>query len=198
MTHARSGNAARSVFAHSTHGFAHPVRNVAALGIEPGMVVADFGSGSGAYVLAIAEALAGAGKVYAVDVQKDLLRRTLNDAGKRGFSNVHILWGDLEKANGSKLADKSCDVVLISNLLFQVEDKREVMREAKRVLRQRGTLVIIDWQESFGGMGPIKEHVFDKEATLSLASGTGFVFHREFNAGAHHYGLIFHMAQASQ
>jgi len=34
-------------------GFAHPRRNVAALGIEPGMLVADFGSGSGAYTLAI-------------------------------------------------------------------------------------------------------------------------------------------------
>jgi ubiquinone/menaquinone biosynthesis C-methylase UbiE len=195
MKHTPQG---RSVHTHSTHGFAHPTRNVGALGIEPGMVVADFGSGSGAYVLAIAEVLAGSGKVYAVDVQKDLLRRTHNEAVKRGFSIVHILWCDLEKPHGSKLADKSCDVVLVSNLLFQVEDKREVMREAKRVLRPRGTLAIIDWQESFGGLGPIKEHVFNKSSALSLASATGFVFNREFNAGAHHYGLIFHLGQAAQ
>jgi ubiquinone/menaquinone biosynthesis C-methylase UbiE len=195
MKHA---HAARSMLPHSTHGFAHPARNVGALGIAPGMVIADFGSGSGAYVLAIAELLAGSGKVYAVDVQKDLLRRTHNEAIKRGFSSVHILWGDLEKPYGSKLADKSCDVVLISNLLFQVEDKREVMREAKRVLRPRGTLAIIDWQESFGGLGPIKEHVFDKSSALSVASATGFVFYREFNAGAHHYGLLFHLEESAQ
>ena len=43
------------------HGFAHPRRNVGALGVEPGMSVADFGSGSGIYVLHMAEALANAG-----------------------------------------------------------------------------------------------------------------------------------------
>ena len=64
----------------NTAGFAHPVRNVDALGIEPGQTIADFGSGSGAYVLAIAEKLHNKGHVYAVDVQQDLLRRTKNEA----------------------------------------------------------------------------------------------------------------------
>jgi tRNA A58 N-methylase Trm61 len=49
--------------------FAHPPRNVAEFGISPGMSVADFGSGSGAYVLLLAEALSGSGHVYAVDIQ---------------------------------------------------------------------------------------------------------------------------------
>ena len=188
MKHA---HAAHSVLPHSTHGFAHPVRNVAALMIEPGMVVADFGSGSGAYVLAIAEVLSGNGKVYAVDVQKDLLRRTLNEANKRGLKDVHILWGDLEKPEGSKLSGHSCDLVLISNLLFQVEDKMRVFREAKRIVRPRGRLAVIDWQESYGGMGPIKEHLVDKDEVVALAERVGFKFADEFNAGAHHYGLVF-------
>jgi ubiquinone/menaquinone biosynthesis C-methylase UbiE len=174
-----------------TAGFAHPARNVAALGIEAGMVVADFGSGSGAYVLEIAKILSGTGKVYAIDVQKDLLRRTLNEANKLGLENIHILWGDLEKENGTKLTDESCDIVLISNLMFQVENKEQVLREARRILRARGRLIIIDWSESFGGLGPIKKHVFDKNAALGYAEHIGFKFADEFNAGAHHYGLVF-------
>ncbi len=66
-----------------TAGFAHPRRNIAALGVEPGMAVADFGSGSGIYVLHIAEALQNAGHVYAIDIQRDLLKRLKNEAHRR-------------------------------------------------------------------------------------------------------------------
>lgn len=174
-----------------THGFAHPPRNVQALGIEPGMSVADFGSGSGAYVMLIAEALAGTGHVYACDIQKDLLRRTYNDAHKIGHKNVKVLWGDLERPGGSKLADESQDLVLVSNLLFQVENKDAVLAEAARVLRKGGRIAVIDWTDSFGGMGPTKEMVFKKEWALEAAKEAGLELKKEFEAGAHHYGLIF-------
>jgi ubiquinone/menaquinone biosynthesis C-methylase UbiE len=171
--------------------FAHPPRNVAEFGISPGMSVADFGSGSGAYVLLLAEALSGSGHVYAVDIQKDLLRRTYNEAKRRGFHDVKVLWGDLEMPGGSKIADNALDRVLISNLLFQVEDRSMVLAEANRVLKHSGKLIIIDWSESFGGMGPQKADVVSKGTATALAMDNGFVIDKEFLAGAHHYGLIF-------
>ncbi len=174
----------------NTANFAHPRRNVAALGIEPGMTVADFGSGSGVYVLHIAEALEGAGHVYAVDVQRDLLLRLKNEAHRRGFKNVEVIWTDLEHAGSSKLADRKLDFVLISNLLFQVENKAAVLKEAWRILKTTGRLAIIDWSESFGGMGPLKKDVVTKETALALARAAGFELQKEFSAGAHHFGLI--------
>ena len=172
-------------------GFAHPKRNVAALGIEPGMRVADFGSGSGIYVLHIAEALEQSGRVYAIDVQQDLLKRVKNEANRRGFKNVDVIWTDLEHTHSSKLADKTLDLVLISNLLFQLENKAAVLTEAGRVLKPAGRLAIIDWAESFGGMGPLKNDVVPEEKARELAKENGFEFQRKFPAGAHHYGLIF-------
>lgn len=174
-----------------TANFAHPPRNVALLGIEPGMLVADFGSGSGAYVLAIAEQLQGFGHVYAIDVQRDLLRRTANEAAKQGYKNVEVIWADLEMPNASKLASNALDVVLISNLLFQVPDKQAILSEARRILKKTGRLAVIDWSDSFGGMGPVKEDVIKKDAVVVLAQKAGFEFSKEFPAGAHHYGLIF-------
>jgi ubiquinone/menaquinone biosynthesis C-methylase UbiE len=181
---------------HKTHAapaFAHPARNVGALGIEPGMSVADFGSGSGAYVLAIAERLENSGHVYAIDVQRDLLRRVHTEAHKRGFKNVAVIWADLEKPEASKLRERSLDVVLVSNLLFQITDKAAVLEEAWRILRPRGQLAIIDWSDSFGGMGPVKQDVVKKEDALALAQRSGFELNREFTAGAHHYGLTFRL-----
>ncbi len=177
--------------AHKTEHFAHPAKNVGTFGIEPGMTVADFGSGSGHYVFEIAKRLEGAGHVYAIDVQKDLLARIRTEAHKHGFKNVETVWGDLEYVGGSKLADRFADVVLISNLLFQLELKAPPIAEAQRILKRGGRLILIDWSESFGGMGPIKKHVVKREQAQALAEAEGFRLKREFAAGAHHYGLIF-------
>jgi len=177
--------------AHVGHvRFAHPARNVASLGITPGMRVADFGSGSGAYTLAVAEALCNSGHVYAIDVQRDLLQRTKSEATKRGYKNVEVLWGDLEYSGATKIADEVLDIVLVSNLLFQINEKSAVIGEARRVLKPAGKLVIIDWSDSFGGIGPQEVDVVTKENAESLAVSNGFEFVREFPAGSHHYGLI--------
>lgn len=178
----------------TTAHFAHPPRNVSALGIDPGMEVADFGAGSGAYALLIAETLEGYGRVYAVDIQRDLLRRIGNEASRRGFKNVEPVWADLESEGASKVNNSSLDLVLVSNLLFQVESKKSVLAEARRVLRGSGRLAVIDWSDSFGGMGPPKSDVVTKEKALALAREAGFELQREFPAGAHHYGLIFKRA----
>lgn len=175
----------------STAHFAHPQKNVNLFGVEPGMTVADFGSGSGHYVLALAEQLQNSGHVYAIDIQKDLLTRIKNEAHKKGYSNVEIIWGDLERPGASKIADAHLDLVIMSNLLFQLDSKEPPIIEAMRILKPGGVLVIIDWSESFGGMGPIKKHVFKKDAAHTLAEGAGFKFAEEFDAGAHHYGLVF-------
>ena len=177
---------------HATNSaatFAHPRRNVSAFGVQGGMRVADFGAGSGAYTLAIAERLEGSGTVYAIDVQHELLRRVLNDAKKRGLNNVEVVWADLELPRASKLADGSIDLVVISNLLFQLPDKQPVLREARRILKPSGKLVLIDWSDSFGGMGPQKEDVVGKDAAMTLAEKAGFAQVREFAAGAHHWGV---------
>lgn len=195
MSHARAGNARVSSHAHrggmhAHAGFAHPRRNVSLLGIQPGMKVADFGAGSGAYVLHLAEDVTPSGRVYAIDVQKDLLRRIHNEAVRRGLTNVDILWGDLEAPHGSTLGDATVDFVVISNLLFQVDDRKGVLREASRIMRPHAKLAIIDWSESFGGLGPARGDVVSKEEAVRLAADCGFSQVKEFAAGAHHYGLV--------
>ncbi len=172
-------------------GFAHPERAIQSLAIHPSMKVADFGSGSGAYVLALARAVEKSGKVFAIDVQKDLLRRTHNEAQKHGLTNIEILWGDLEVPGGSKIADNSLEFVLISNLLFQMEVRNVVMHEAARVLRNGGRLAVIDWSDSFSGMGPPPESIVQKDEVLRLAQASQLSYVEEFSAGAHHFGLLF-------
>ena len=174
-----------------TAGFADPAKNISVLGVDPGMLVADFGAGSGAYTIAIARALRGSGRVYAVDVQKDLLRRIKTETHSRGLDSVvEIIWGDVEERGGSKIADGAVDLVLLSNLLFQLPDKRAALIEARRILKPTGRVAIIEWSDSFGGMGPHKDDVVKRDVALELVSSNGFEFVHGFAAGAHHYGLI--------
>ncbi|MBI2048494.1 MAG: methyltransferase domain-containing protein [Parcubacteria group bacterium] len=169
--------------------FAHPETNVAAMQFDPGMKIADFGAGSGAYTLAAARAVGRTGRVYAVDVQKDLLTRIKNNALREKLECVDIIWGDFEKLGGTNIKDKSLDAVIMSNVLFQLEHTPGAFAEAQRVLRPDGRLIIIDWADSFGGMGPEPRRVVTKAAALAMAQAEGFTLLREFPAGAHHYGL---------
>ena len=126
------------------------------------MSVADFGSGSGAYTLPIAQALANSGIVYAIDVQRDLLRRTRITKRKNAASERRGDLGELERQGASKIADRTLDLVLISNLLLQIKDTASVFSEAWRILKPAGRLVVIDWNEWYGGIGPQKEDVVAK------------------------------------
>lgn len=159
--------------------------------LQPGMIVADFGAGSGHYTLAAAKIAGDSGKVYAIDVQKDLLERIKSHSEEEGLKNVEIIWADLDKPDGSGLSEESVDFVIISNLLFQVEDKNAAAKEAFRVLKKGGRAAVIDWSDSFGGTGPHSEKVFSKQECEKIFLETRFVLDDEFEAGEHHYGFIF-------
>jgi len=170
--------------------FADPEVNIKQLDLALGSRVADFGAGSGAYTLAAARAVGERGKVYAVDVQKELLTKLSAHASAENVSNVEVIWGDLDRVGGSKILDETMDAVIISNLLFQSEDKQSLLLEAKRVLKAGGKALIIDWSESYGGLGPSPAHIVSLDEAKKMVSEAGFTISKEFNAGAHHWGMV--------
>jgi ubiquinone/menaquinone biosynthesis C-methylase UbiE len=172
--------------------FSDPVQIIEKCSIHPGLNIADLGAGSGHFSLAAAKAMHTSGRVYAVDVHKDLLSKLKNHAAHEGLHNIEVIWGDIEKLNGTKLREFSIDLCFLCNVLFQVEDKKGLITEVKRILKPTvGRVLLVDWAESFGGTGPTKEMVVKKEKALEFFEKAGFHLDREIPAGAHHYGLIF-------
>lgn len=170
--------------------FANPEENIAKLGLMEGMRLADFGAGSGAYSRAASARVGHTGRVYAIEVQKGLVLKLEDEKKKWGLSNVECIWGDIEKKNGTKIADCSMDAVVISNVLFQAEDKLGLIDEAKRILKPKGKVLFIDWAESFGGIGPAPHHVITENKAEELFQKRGFKILEKIKAGAHHYGII--------
>lgn len=171
--------------------FSDPRHNIEQLGLSDGAVVADLGTGSGFYALEAARAVAPMGRVYAVDIQRGLLDLIKKEAQKNELPNIETLVGDLERLGGSRVREASCDVVIASNILFMIENRKAFLQEAFRILKRDGRLLLVDWSASFSQMGPHPDHVVYKDDARKLAESAGFLFDREINAGAHHYGIIF-------
>jgi len=171
--------------------FSDPIKIVEQCGIQAGQEIAEFGSGSGLYSMQVSKALMSSGRVYAVDVQKDLLAKLKNESVKQGLYNIEVIWGNIEKLGGTKLRDSSMDFVFLCNVLFQIDDKDVTIKEAKRVLKPAGRVVCVDWTDSFGGIGPAPQHVFSKLSAEESFQKHGFHKEKEMQAGSHHYGFIF-------
>ena len=169
--------------------FVKPLEIIQLFNLKEGFQFADFGAGTGAYVLAAAPLVGESGQIYAIDIQKEVLLRLKQIVTEAGHSNTKFLWCDFENSGATQLPDESLDVAVMSNTLFQLEDKSGALREIHRVLKSTGKFHLIDWSESFNGMGPEAPLVVTKENALNYATATGFALQEEFNPGEHHYGL---------
>jgi len=171
--------------------FSDPKSNVLQLGLREGMKVADLGAGTGHYTLAAANIVGHDGRVYAVDIQEEILKHLLDSAQRSGLRNVEIVWGNIENHGGTKLRDHAMDAIILSNILFQVEHKERLVEEIRRVLRPGGRLLVIDWAGAYGGMGPSPAQVISEHAAEELFITGGFHKTKDFRAGAHHYAIVF-------
>lgn len=153
--------------------------------------VADFGAGSGFFVEVLARLVGGSGRVYACEIQKELVEKIGVLARTKGLSMVDPLWCDIEAKGGVKIPDNTLDVAIMVNTLFQFEDKQAALGEVFRTLRAGGKFFLVDWTESFGGLGPQAGDVVSEGQAKALCESLGFIYERSYDAGDHHYGLAF-------
>jgi ubiquinone/menaquinone biosynthesis C-methylase UbiE len=172
--------------------FSDPNTIVPQLHIQPGAIVADLGAGTGAYSIAISKVVGPTGKVYACDVQKDMLTRLENDARERGATNIQAVLSNIEAHLGTKLRDQSIDWVIVANVLFQAEDREGLIKEISRILKPSGSVLVVDWTESFGNLGPHEKDVINAVDAEKKFTEAGFKKSpQSIQAGSHHYGIIF-------
>lgn len=162
------------------------------LEITDGMRVADLGCGRlGYFVLPLANLVGPKGTVFAVDIIKEILKSVETRAKLSGILNVKTVWSDIEKVGATAIASESLDIVLISNLLFQVKEHENVIKEASRLLKSGGQLLVIDWKGIHTPFGPIKEMRIKKDDVKKWAKNNNLSLINDFEAGEYHWGLIF-------
>lgn len=168
--------------------FSDPAVNIAKLGLADGMKVVDLGSGSGFYTFEAAKRVGATGRVYSIEVQKDLLERIRSVGQSNNLFNIEVIWGNVEKIGGTKLKESLADRAIASNILFQLENPDEFALEVKRILKPGGKVLVVDWNE-VSALGP--KTPFSAAKAQALFEKSGFKLDQTFGAGDHHYGLIF-------
>jgi ubiquinone/menaquinone biosynthesis C-methylase UbiE len=166
-------------------GFLNPSEVLKELKLREEMSAADFGSGSGGWVIPLAKQLEG-GKVYAVDILGEPLSALKAKLSLEKITNVQLVSADVEK--GTDIFEDSCDLVLMTNLLFEVSDKKKVLEEGKRILKKGGRILVVDWKES-APLGPKTGRVSPQEVK-NIALDLNLRIEKEFDAGSFHFGLI--------
>jgi SAM-dependent methyltransferase len=141
-----------------------------AAGVAPGQTVVDLGAGPGFFTLPAARLVGDAGRVYAVDVQAPLLEiclRRAKEAGLSGIETVH------SQETHIPLPDAIADRVLIFAVLHEADDQTALLREAARLLRPAGEVVILDWHKIEGTPGPPLDHRIGQDELTTLAAPLG-------------------------
>ena len=99
--------------------------------------------------------------------------------------NIEVLKSDVEKT--SRVLKNSCDLILMTNLLFEVADIKKVLEEGKRVLKTGGKILAVDWKKDVP-FGP-KEKI-SPEKVKEIAKEIGLESEKEFEVSSYHWGLI--------
>ncbi len=171
--------------------FLQPEKVIRCLNARDGMRIADFGAGQGFFSIPLAKIVGSSGKITALDVQKESVEFVRRRAQLENLTNIEAIWANLELSEGSNLPDNSQDAVIISNILFQAENKQMILKEAFRILRVDGALLLLEWDESSPPPGPPRELRVPQRTTKELCQEIGFSLAEELPAGDHHYGFLF-------
>jgi ubiquinone/menaquinone biosynthesis C-methylase UbiE len=124
------------------NGLQPPEQVMDAIGIKPGMVVAEIGAGHGRYVVQIAVRVGETGKVYAEDIDAASLRHLEQRCEKWGLEHVEAILGDVADP---KLPEGELDVIFVISAYHHFEDPVTLMRNARSSLKPDGIVAIGEW-----------------------------------------------------
>ena len=154
------------------------------------MKIADFGCGNGHYAAAAGILVGSSGEVFALDILEEALSQTAALARLSGAHNVSTRQCNLEKFGGCNLPETSCDLVIASGILHQTENRDNVLKEAYRVLKTGGRILVVEWQKN-SPFGPVVADRLDVISARQLLEKQGFRPGFDLPAGSFHYALLY-------
>ena len=151
---------------------------VAALGLKPGMDVADVGAGTGLFTELFARAVGPQGRVYAVDIAAEFVQDIERRVRDQGLTNVT---GIVNTQESTLLPPGSVDLIFLADTYHHFERPADMLRSILEALRPGGELVVIDFRREPGLSTPwVLNHVRAGQAqVIAEVELAGFRFGRE-------------------
>jgi ubiquinone/menaquinone biosynthesis C-methylase UbiE len=146
---------------------------LANLSLKSGMVVADIGAGSGLFSRPLAKAVNPMGKVYAVDIQQDLLDFINKRDKEENIRNIQTVLGEF---NDPKLPARNVDLAFINDVLHHIQNRAAYLKALGTYVNANGRIAIIEMNKNDPNT-PHKnqpELLVGREEILQWMSDAGF------------------------
>ena len=144
-----------------------------AIGIRQGMVVADIGAGTGYFSLRLAKRVGPAGKVYANDIQPEMLRRLRENADKAKLKNIETVPGtDVDP----KLPAGQMDIVLLVDVYHEFSQPQKMLRKIRDALKPSGRLVLLEYRKEDPSVPILTVHKMSVEEVRKELQAERFIF----------------------
>ncbi|HEY6347650.1 MAG TPA: class I SAM-dependent methyltransferase [Bryobacteraceae bacterium] len=142
-----------------------------ALDLKPGMVVADVGAGTGYMSLKLARRVGANGRVYAEDVQPEMLQQVRLNANKAGFKNVQTVQGTF---TDPKLPSGQMDLVLLVDVYHEFSEPQKMLRGIRDSLKPDGRLVLLEYRKEDPTIPILPEHKMSVAEVKTELEAEGF------------------------
>jgi len=159
-----------------------------ALSLKPGETVADIGSGSGYFTLRLAAHVGDTGRVFAVDIDPEMIRflnRRIRDAGVRNVQTI------LAEPADPLLPGASVDRFVIVDTWHHIEKPLDYLALMRRMLKPGGQVVMIDFQKKELPLGPPMAMKIAREDLVRQMEANGFHLVKEHTFLPYQYFLVF-------
>jgi ubiquinone/menaquinone biosynthesis C-methylase UbiE len=141
------------------------------IGIGAGLVVVDVGCGQGFFALPAARRVGKSGRVVGIDINPEAVGRMMERAGLEGLLNIQ---GVVGRGEETIVCDGCADVVFFGIDLHDFSDQRQVLSNARKMMKTRGRLVDLDWKKVTTPFGPPLNIRFSEQEAAELIGEAGF------------------------
>lgn len=155
---------------------------VDALGLEPGMDVADVGAGTGFFSIMMSDRVDPGGTVYAVDIAENFIEHIRELADEKGIDNIEAIRCT---PRSTELPEASVDLIYICDTYHHFEYPFDTLASIHRALRPGGQLIIVDFERIKGVSEEwVLNHVRCGKGTVAdEIRDSGFDFVEEIDLG---------------
>lgn len=162
-----------------------------AIGIRQGMTVADIGAGTGYMSLRMAKRVGPSGKVYANDIQPEMLRRLRQNADNAKLKNVEtVLGSDIDP----KLPSGQLDLVLLVDVYHEFSEPQKMLRKIRETLKPDGRLVLLEYRKEDPAVPIVTVHKMTVAEVRKELEAERFIFVRVIESLPRQHILIFNRA----
>lgn len=168
--------------------YQRPDQIMDALQIAEGSVVADLGAGGGWFTVRLARRVGPNGRVYAEDIQPEMIEAIKRRMSREQLGWVHTVLGTSVDA---RLPPGSLDAALMVDAYHEFEQPVTLLRNVGRALKPTGTIGIVNYKKDGGGPGPPMEERVDPDKVIADALAAGLELRKHETFLPYQYMLIF-------